>query len=391
MVSKSHQKVLAKLRRLQQLAEGAGTEGERSAAEAARRRLVERLEKEGVHVAPELMLEVGAESGDLSSPFPVAAVVDLRTPSAISAQHPPGGGYVPTVVAEPVYNPDGQIDSVTIPEPPPLHISRTQPSRTDNRSENGRLPQTDPTAHVIETSDVTRPSLQQHDVHPPYGDDPWKSSTVVGTKTPPIHRGPYHRGETWPPPEDERVQTVELEIQPDAPPPPPLSRPLRSPRRIKPKKRTSTPPIVIYGWKPKPWMVRLAVGLGLVAAFWFYFGPIASDEELLLSAMPQGGLPVEEINESLHRCLVGRNLACAGVGTLIVDQTQGSKWAPREERLVCSGGDMQACARLGRKFAQENQRRLEGAEPPGETTVDVFVDLACALGAQSCFIKTDPE
>ena len=63
-MTNSNQKVLAKLRRLRLLAEGAGTEGERSAAEAAQRRLVERLEKEGVHVAPELVQAVGASTPD---------------------------------------------------------------------------------------------------------------------------------------------------------------------------------------------------------------------------------------------------------------------------------------------------------------------------------------
>lgn len=60
-VTESNRKVLEKLRRLERLARKAGSEGERAAAEAARRRLVERLDREGVHVAPELKSSVGVE------------------------------------------------------------------------------------------------------------------------------------------------------------------------------------------------------------------------------------------------------------------------------------------------------------------------------------------
>lgn len=58
----SNRNILKKLRRLERLARGAATEGERNAAEAARRRLVESLKRNGVHVAPELVAEVGAAS-----------------------------------------------------------------------------------------------------------------------------------------------------------------------------------------------------------------------------------------------------------------------------------------------------------------------------------------
>ena len=60
-----NRKVLEKLRRLERLAESAATPGERTAAEAARRRLVESLERRGVHVSPGLKAEVGVRRAEV--------------------------------------------------------------------------------------------------------------------------------------------------------------------------------------------------------------------------------------------------------------------------------------------------------------------------------------
>ncbi len=97
------QKVLKKLRRLEALREGASTDGERAAAEAARQRLVDRLEADGVHIAPELRGEESTVPPSDSQPdAPVEATLDMAEPAA-PVKTPPYGTPIPTAPKTPPY------------------------------------------------------------------------------------------------------------------------------------------------------------------------------------------------------------------------------------------------------------------------------------------------
>ena len=58
-----------------------------------------------------------------------------------------------------------------------------------------------------------------------------------------------------------------------------------------------------------------------------------------------------------------------------------------EERTECGKGNNSVCDRLGRRFSLEERRRLDATpeERYHMASEDLFSELACALGALSCF------
>ena len=430
-LSNSNQKVLAKLRRLRLLAESAGSEGERSAAEAARRRLVERLEQDGVHVAPELVEEVGASAHEAV----VTGDLSLREVPADPTEDDSA-----TIIA-PLYQEKTasmDVDPRVKGQPTPPFASANSASRFRPETPSMPSPQTakgiptPPFAAPIPVGAAPRgdaptpviasapPPIPQFDptefnrdkttvVPTEGGSSPWEESSPVKTKvaTAPLDDEPWGAQKAsfvgeWDPEGPVGPQTTVMNVdqilaaqaQTDSMlkrvpssvqdrHSPRLKRAHSSvqgrhaSRRRIPKLRTS--------WHKSKLITRFGGVVGALLLAWVYFAPVAPRESHLMGTTPSGMPHQDDINVFIRQCLIGVTTACQLVGDAIAQQTQGANWSKWEKRAACGKGSMSQCVEIGRSFSLEHRRRITGVTRGlDEKASDDFTELACALGAESC-------
>lgn len=401
-----NRKILEKLRRLDKLARSAGSPGERKAAEAARKRLVERLEKDGVHVAPELIAEVGAATQ--TQPLPTMSdgpTTEFEESLAHQALQPPHSAR--TVVAQPV-----EVEAFSVPaaglsevpslfadaerEPEPTRVVEAAPVSGPTRkpipgaepTPMGAVPDeiiirapvvaiegewteaeatpdavTVPTA-LIDTSDLqpSSPSVASAD---PFAERTPFYPTLDVPRTPPVgvaverpsglRRAP--RG---------KVQST---------PPYGMPRPSRPPQ----KPAASPPPTPDRSWNWKT-VVLLVLGAAMlleVAAY--FFAP----------EVPGGSLGVPDsqaqaVDRTSRACLRGTQAACEDLGTSLIRSGLGQDAPDGSVQARCAQGDSHACEDLGRWFAAEAKRRRQGRSRAPIRGPDPFQRAACALGDASC-------
>lgn len=352
-----HQRILEKLRRLDKLARGASTDSEREAAEAARRRLVERLETDGVHVAPELAAEVG-----IDGQFPAMVTADGPT-TEIEAEDPfqPRG---PTLVGG--GDGDGREQDPGLTKPPEFRRAPKRGPTMPNvsRSPLDEEPVYEEAAHartvamgVVETEDLLSS-------FPP-------SAPPMSVPVNDLRSGFY--------PSAPRPNAP----RPNGPPPPGMSAHREASRFGRPPARAATavpgpatvpPPSVIgtgkptsFGWK-KLLVGVLAFGAGLEVT-----RMLLKPDDLSLGELYTAR--AQSVAQATSACLKGDDSSCGLLGTRI--STHAGRWASPEERSQCSRGESTACRSLGRRFSLESKASPD-QRGPGYSAV------ACALGAESC-------
>ncbi|MBX2812809.1 MAG: hypothetical protein KTR25_13410 [Myxococcales bacterium] len=379
-MSKSHQKVLAKLRRLQLLAEGAGTEGERVAAEAARKRLVERLEKEGVHVAPELVQEVGAVSSEEelsediileipnASTDPVLHTVVIKVPEEIRS--PKSSADTARHAPTPPISTDDEPGQQGIGSGTPSSLASALGSRTPSFSgfKEDQMTVVASRRGPSRVGPLSRPSTEKSS--PAWREIPQEMIAAHEAPAPSLA------------PQQSSVPTTEILVNA-----PSMTHQVAAERqrhipRPYPERGSTLRLPTRKVWYRHRFFVRLASFMGVLILAWAYFAPVDMGPTL---HRPGLGAQSTNVNAFIRQCLFGVNSACSSLGTNIVDQARGAKWAPWEERSACAEGSMGTCAQLGLRFSRENQKRIGSPDMRSvATSADHFTELACAMGASSC-------
>lgn len=352
-----HQRILEKLRRLDKLAQGASTESEREAAESARRRLVEKLETKGVHVAPELAAEVGIDGA-----YPLMNF-DTHGPTTEVEAEDPFEPRAPTLVAAPPGGPDLEASLGLSPESRPRQAQARAPTRPDPAppvyEEDARARTVLMGIHADDLLDSmppasSPPQIPVHDLrsgfypaagrnpNPSYPPPPHPSESLAG------HPAAARRGGRPPP----RASTA-------ANPGPPSSATL--PPSGGPRAKGS------FGWK------KLLIGVIAFAAGLEVTRSLLKPDDLSLAELYTAR--EQSVAQATSACLEGDQVSCSLLGTRI--STHAGRWASPEERSSCAQGESDACRSLGRRFSLESKAR------PAQRG-EGYSAVACALGSDTC-------
>lgn len=426
-MSDDNRKVLEKLRRLNKLAQNAATFGERQAAEAARRRLVERLEKEGVHVAPELVAEVGA--AQQTQPLPVdgdASTYDLGQlggdlglgfdPGAATRVSPaamPSAPYEPsakTVVSFALEDSEPELEPLSVAEVPSLGLDEPSPKRPPA----GSVPITAP-LEMPSASDLRRrpiPGAEPTPIHNHAATDDlvirapveisdvdWEEvedrpsrpvATVVATaaedpfveKTPFMDRTPSY----VPVPPAVPVPNASTRPGLQRPGPfvartPPMGVPLPDPSSTGARARVRRPASEpaeegVIRWSKKR-LIATIVGavVAIEGGLWAVgINPVAPEPTPRSASAPERR--PRTIDALMRECRNGGTDSCDRVGRKVAGLSEGQVWAPSDDFEGCRRGMRVSCSRLGQAFSME-ARQADSAGP-------AFRELSCALDTFDC-------
>lgn len=327
-----NRKILEKLRRLERLARAATTEGERQAAEAARRRLVESLQRQGVHVDPALRAAVGARrlTADIPMLEPLEAPTDPFEASARTVV-----GAEPTVDV-------GPQDPVRGP------ITRPGSTTADMSSQDVLSPQQ---ADHLRRSGSMPPGW-------------WAPPEPVE----PIQRAPRRNRKTPAPPREASGE-ARAWVPPTGPAPAPRS---TTPAYAAPAAPVAPAPPVPPRAAFKPAWLRNVVLLGLAAFFGVEVAAWVGAEPDGQVSQARASAQQRELLEAVLDCRRGAS-GCDAVGARLSGLPEANDWADRSALHDCISGSRAVCIELGQRFARATGPDAEESPTPQLSA------LECAL------------